>query len=90
MSYLQKYVFVNKTKDINVQGFNMITSKHEAKTIKKNIFHVIINANSIVKHVTQTKNGIMKHVNVSAKNIVHAKKIIAGILAHVLLRIISI
>ena len=31
----------------------------------------------------QLKNGIIKHVNVSVKIIVHANKVIAGILAHV-------
>ena len=59
MSYLQKYVFLKKEKDINVQGFNMIASKNEAKTMTKNIFHVTISTNSIVKHVTQTRNMSM-------------------------------
>ena len=31
----------------------------------QNIFHVIINGNSIVQYVIQIKNGIMKHVNVN-------------------------
>ena len=56
----------------------------------KNIFHTIVNANPIIQHVIQIKNGIMKHVNVCVKIIVHAKKIIGGILAHVLVRTISI
>ena len=34
----------------------------------QNIFHVIVNANSIAKHVIQIKNGIMKHVKVNVKN----------------------
>ena len=38
MSYLQKYVFVKKEKDINVQGFNMIASKNEAKAMTKTYF----------------------------------------------------
>ena len=40
----------------------------------QNIFHVIVNANSIVQHVIQIKNGIIKHVNVNVKIIVSAKK----------------
>ena len=51
---------------------------------------MIVNANSIVQHVIQIKNGIIKHVNVNVKIIVHAKKIIVGILAHVFVRIASI
>ena len=37
MSYLQKYVFRKKKKDINVKVFNMITNKNEAKTMAKHI-----------------------------------------------------
>ena len=49
----------------------------------RNIFHVIVNANSIVQYGIQNKNGIIKHVNVSVKIIVYAKEIIVGIVAHV-------
>ena len=41
-------------------------------------------------HVIQIKNGIMKHVNVNVKIIINVKKIKAGILAHVFVRIASI
>ena len=57
---------------------------------RKNIFHVIVNAMSIVQHVIQIKNRIMKHVNVNVKIIINTKKIIVGILAHVFVRIESI
>ena len=45
---------------------------------------MIANANLIVQHAIEIKNGIMKHVNVSVKIIVRPKKIIMGILAHIL------
>ena len=51
---------------------------------------MIANANSIIQHVNQMKNGVMKYLNVSVKIIVHAKEIIAGILAHVFVRMISL
>ena len=54
------------------------------------MFHVTVNANPTVQHIIQIKNGVIIHVNVNAKIIVHAKKIIVGILAHVILRIASI
>ena len=57
---------------------------------RKNIFHVIVNANSIVQHVIKSKNRIRKHTNVNVKNIVSAKKIIVGILVHVFVRVVSI
>ena len=47
-------------------------------------------ANAIVQLAFQIKNGIMKHVHVSVKVIVHARKIIVGILAHVFLKMVSI
>ena len=55
----------------------------------KNIFYVILNANSIVQIVIQNKNRIIKHVNVNVKSFVRAKQIIVGILAHVFVRILS-
>ena len=56
----------------------------------QDIIDVTINAKSIVQYVIQIKNGIIKHVNVNIKIIVHAKKIIVGIHAHVIVRIVSI
>ena len=53
----------------------------------KNLFHAIENADSIVQQAFQIKNGIMIYVNVSVKSIARAKNIIAGILAHVLMKI---
>ena len=41
---------------------------------RKYIFHVIVNAISIVQHVIQIKNRIMKHVNVNVKIIMLYKK----------------
>ena len=38
------------------------------------IFHMIVNANSIVQQVIQKKNGIVKHVNVNVKNYPKYKK----------------
>ena len=54
------------------------------------IFHVIENGNSIVQHIIQITNGILINVNLSLKSVISAKKIIAGILAHVFVRIVSI
>ena len=55
----------------------------------QNKFHVIVNSNSIVQHVIKIRNGTIKHVNVNVKIILSGKKIIAGILAHVFVRIVS-
>ena len=68
----------SKTKDINVEMFNLTTRINEAKS------------NSIVQHVIQIKNGIMKHVNMSPKSITRARKVIDGILARVFVKIANI
>ena len=44
----------------------------------QNIFHVIVNVNSIVQYVIQIKNGIMKRINVNVKIIMQAKKVIVN------------
>ena len=56
----------------------------------QNIFHVIINANSIVEHLIQIKNRVIKHVNVNVKIAISAKKIIVGILGDAFVRRASI
>ena len=56
----------------------------------QNLFVVIANVNSILKHVIEIKNRIIRYINVNVKFIVAAKKLIVGILAHVFERIASI
>ena len=51
----------------------MTTNKNEVKQWF-NIFHVIVNANSIVRYSIQIKNRIIVNPNVSVKGIIHAKK----------------
>ena len=46
---------------------------------RQNIFHVIVNANLMVQHVTRIKNGIIKHVNVNVKIVVHAENLFVRI-----------
>ena len=55
----------------------------------QNISDVIVNPNSIVQSIIEIKNGLMTNVNMSAKSIALAKKIIAGILVHVFMSIVS-
>ena len=57
---------------------------------RQNIFHLIVNSNSIEQHVIQIKNRITKNLNVNVKVIVSTKKIMFGILATVFVKIPSI
>ena len=55
-----------------------------------NIFYVILNANLTVQHVIQIKIGKIKHVNMRVKIIVCAKKIVAGIITLIFVKILDI
>ena len=56
----------NKTEDVNLNIFNMITQINESKVLK-NIFHVTVGANLAVENVIEIKIGITISVDVSAK-----------------------
>ena len=68
----------------------MITNKNGLKAMAKHASYVIVNGNSIVQPTTQTKNAIMINATASVKQIVRAKKIIFGILAHIFVRVKTI
>ena len=48
-----------------------------------------MNANSTVQYETKIKNGIMINVNTNVKSILHAKKNLVEILAHVFMIIVG-
>ena len=87
-----------KTEDLDMNFFNMITGINVKITITKKLTkHIsckwgcnLIVKNGIMESKSQIKNGIMKHANVNEKTIKCAKKIIAGILVHAFVRMISI
>ena len=56
----------------------------------QNMFHVIINADSTVKHVIQIKKGSNDECQYECKKFIHAKKVIVGILVHKFVRIVGI
>ena len=67
---LSPKIFAPKeTKGINVKAYDLITNKDEDKQWQS-IFHVLVNANSIVQYVIETNDGIIKHVNVNVKSII--------------------
>ena len=89
MTYLWKYVFAVKQKEVNLKIFSMITGIYEAKTLVKHICFCC-KCRSIVQYIIQIKTGIMKHVNMSVKNDIRTKNIIIQILAQVFVRMIII
>ena len=72
----------NKTKYLNVHVFNMFTGKNESKIFTKDISYQC-KCRFDGKNVIQINGGTTINVNVSVKNTMYAKKIIFGILLHV-------
>ena len=62
---------------------------HENVNANVNV-NVNVNVNLTEKNVIQIKSGIMINVNVSVKNIIYVKKILFGILLHVISKMVNI
>ena len=78
-----------EAKDIYVKAFNMIANKNEAKTMTEHIScDCKCKFNSTKCNSYQIKNN--KTWQCECKIIVRAKRIIVGVLAHVIVRMISI
>ena len=84
MICLIKYVLQNKTEDLNLSVFNMITEINESKTLTKDISWNV-NVNLMKQNAIQVNGGIT-NVDVSVKNIIYVKNIIFGILVNVVLK----
>ena len=83
-----KMCIPNKTEDLNLSPFDMITGINESKTLKR---HVSCKCKckfdkKISNFVIQINSGITINVDVSVKNIINVKKIIFGILVHVFVK----
>ena len=84
-----KVCVTNKAEDLNLTVFNMIAGMNESKTLTK-CYHVNVIVNLMEQNLIQISGGIMINVNVSVQNTIHVKKIILGILPHVILKIENI
>ena len=56
---------------------------------QENTYHAKVNVNLMVQNVIQIKSGIMINIDVSVKNIIDVKKIIFGILLHIVAKMIN-
>ena len=79
----------NKTEDLNLSFFNMITGINESKTLTKHI------SCEWKCKLDETKcnsinDGIRINVNVSVKTIIYVKKSMFGILLHVIVKMENI
>ena len=82
-----KVCVLNKTEDLNIHVFNMITGKNESK-IELKIYHVNVNVNLKEEDVFQIKSGITINVDASVKNMYVEN--IFGVLLHVVVKMDNI
>ena len=57
---------------------------------QQSIYHANVNVNLMEENVIQINGGIMINVDVSVKNIMYVKKIMFGILLHVIVKMETI
>ena len=79
----------NRTEDLNIHVFNMITGNNKSKILTKDI-SCECKCRFDGKNVIQINDVITINVNVIVKNIIYVNKIIFGILLHVVAKIENI
>ena len=87
---LSKEVCVpNKTEDLNISVFNMITEKNESKILTKDR-SCECTCKFDGTNVIQIKSGIMINSAASVKNIIYVKEIIFGNLLNAVVKMVNI
>ena len=84
-----KVCIPNKTEDLNLSVFNMITGINESKPLTKHI-SCECKCKFDGKNLIEINGGITVNFDVSVKNIIYAKKIMFGILLHVIVKMENI
>ena len=82
-----KACVLNKTEDLNVHVFDMITGINESQILTK---HENVNVSLMEENATRIKSKLTINVNARVKNIIHVNKIIAGILLHIVGKMVNI
>ena len=79
----------NKTEDLNINMFNIITRINESKTLTKHI-SCECECRFDGKNVIKINGGITINVDMSVKNVMYVKKIMFGILLNVIVKMENI
>ena len=80
-----KVCIPDKIEDLNLTASNLITGINESKTLTKHIL-CKCNVNLMEQNVSQINDGITINVDVNVKNTIYVKKIMFGILLHVVVK----
>ena len=70
--------------------FNMITGINESNALTKHIYNANVKVNLMEEIVIQINGGIKINLDVSVKNVMYVKKIMFGILSHVIVKMENI
>ena len=79
----------NEREDLNLRVFDMITGINESKTLTKHISFKC-KCRFDEKNVILINGGITINVDVRVKNVIYVKKIVFGILLHVIAKMENI
>ena len=76
----------NRTKDLNLNVFNMIAGENESKTLTRYIW---CDCKSWFdgRNVIQINGGIMINVDVNGNNVMYVKKIMVIVLLHIIMKL---
>ena len=74
----------NKTEDLILSAFNIISEKNESQILTKHLSCKCKCRFDGKKNIIQINGGITINVDASVKNVMYVKKIIFGILLHVI------
>ena len=80
-----KVCIPDKIEDLNLSASNLITGINESKTLIKHI-SCKCNVNLMEQNVSQINDGITINVDVNVENTIYVKKIMFGILLHVVVK----
>ena len=83
-----KVCFWNKTENLNLSVFNMITGINKSR--KQSVYHMNGNVHLMEENVTHINGGITINVDVCLKNVMYKKKIILGVPLHTVVKIKNI
>ena len=81
-----KLCIPTKTKDLNRSAFNMITGINELETLIEHIWYKCKCRFDRKKYIIQINGRIITNVDVSVKTFMYVKKIMFGILLHVIVK----
>ena len=84
-----KVCILNKTEDLNLSVFNMITGINEPEPLTKHI-SCECKCKFDGKNVIEINGGVTINFDVTVKNIIYVKKIMFGILLHLIVKMENI